>query len=166
MKKLGLLILLISIAILLFSQNSQNVREIEYPYLIDLEGYVQVYPDAAVINNVGVVFLSSECYRLIARTETSQARSIELGIKKQIVFRPTTHDIMKEVLDKFGIRVLGVKIDDVRNNTFIGQIILRRGNQVLQLDSRPSDGIALAVRTNSPIYIKQSLLEEFGEKIC
>jgi bifunctional DNase/RNase len=59
-----------------------------------------------------------------------------------------------------------VKIVEIRNNTFIGRLILQQGNKVVSLDSRPSDGIAIAVRTGSPVYIKESLMKEQGKYIC
>jgi bifunctional DNase/RNase len=59
-----------------------------------------------------------------------------------------------------------VKITEVKNNTFFGKLILRQNGKILSLDSRPSDATAIAVRTNSPIYVKTELLKEFGKKIC
>ena len=59
-----------------------------------------------------------------------------------------------------------VKIVDLKENNYIGKLIIQQGNKVLSLDSRPSDGIALVVRTNSTIYFKESLLKEMGKYIC
>lgn len=95
-----------------------------------------------------------------------QADSVLNGLAKKIDVRPDTHDLMKDALDNFGIKVLMVRIDDLKNNTFISSLILKEGNKIVSLDSRPSDAIALAVRTDAPIYIKESLMKSNGKYIC
>jgi len=138
-----------------------------YPiYTPNLEGYTKVSIDAQVINNYGIVQLTGNCYRIIAYTEPWQAQSIENGLKGKVNVRPNCHDMTKEILDLFGIKVIALKINEVRNNTYIGELLLQQGNKVLSLDVRPSDGTALALRENAPIYIKNELLEKYGKKIC
>lgn len=128
-------------------------------------GYVPVTVSADVIGNKGIVTLTGDCYQVTAYTEASQAESIANGLAGKIEFRPNTHDLIKSTFDSLGIQVVMVKIVEVRNNTYIGKLILRQGNRVLSLDARPSDGTALAVRTNSPIYMKEDLLKA-GKYIC
>jgi len=129
-------------------------------------GYAQVNVDAGVIGDTGIVILTSECYQLTANTELIQAESIANGLAKKIDFRPNTHDLMKDVLDNFQIEVVMVKIVDLENSTFYSRLILRQENRIVSLDSRPSDSIALAVRTDSPIYVKEDLMKSEGEYIC
>ena len=135
-------------------------------YTPNLEGYTKVSVDAQVINNYGIVQLTGNCYRVIAYTEPWQAQSIENGLKGKINVRPNCHDMTKQILDLFGIKVIALKINEVRNNAYIGELLLQQGNKVLSLDVRPSDGTAIALRENAPIYIKNELLEEYGKKIC
>ncbi len=133
---------------------------------LSTEGYIQVEPTVEVLEDKGVVNLTGGCYQITAYTETTQAQSIADGLAKIIRTRPNTHDLMKTVFDNLGIQVLMVKIVDMRNNTYIGRLILKQGNNILSIDSRPSDGIALAVRTNSPIYMKEDLMKMYGKNIC
>jgi bifunctional DNase/RNase len=129
-------------------------------------GYEEVKVDAQVIGNQGVVTLTSECYQITAYTEASQAESIINGLAKRIRFRPNSHDLIKAMFDNLGIEVVMVKITELKNNTFFGRLVLKQGQRILSLDSRPSDGTAIAVRTGSPIYIKTDLLKNLGKKIC
>jgi bifunctional DNase/RNase len=145
-----------------------NVELPEFVTLPELStaGYMKVNVDAAATGGIGIITLNSGCYQLIANTEIEQAESVFNGLAKKINVRPNTHDLMKDVLDNFGIEVLMVRIDDLKNNTFISSLILKEGNKIVSLDSRPSDAIALAVRTDSPIYIKEDLMKKNGEYIC
>ena len=129
-------------------------------------GFVEVKPEAFVEVGRGVVVLSDNCWRLTAYTEEEQARSIAAGLEKKISFRPLTHDLIKNIFDLLGIKVVMVKIVDIKNNTFIARTIVQQADKVLVLDSRPSDGIAIAVRYDAPIYIKRELLERYGEYVC
>jgi bifunctional DNase/RNase len=156
------------IVIYLILQYIPKANESELISIPDLStiGYLKVDVDASVSGNDGVVILQTNCYQLTAVTEQYQAQSIANGIAGKVDFRPNTHDLMKDALNNLGIEVKMVKIVEMRNNTFIGRLILKQGNKVVSLDSRPSDGIALAVRTGSPVYIKESLMEEQGKYIC
>jgi hypothetical protein len=58
------------------------------------------------------------------------------------------------------------KVVDLRNGTYIGRLIVKQGTTILGLDARPSDATAIAVRANAPIYIREDLLHEYGEKVC
>lgn len=129
-------------------------------------GFVEVKPDAAIIDNAGVVSLTGGCYRVTANTDFVQAESIINGMQGKIPVRPNAHDLMKDVFESLGIEVVMVKIVDVQDNNYIGRLIVRQDDQIISLDSKPSDGIALAVRTNSSIYFKESLMKERGENIC
>lgn len=171
-EKLLFVLVIISLTISVFALiSSQKLNLPSFPEIFSLPelstlGYVKVKADAAVMGNQGVVSLSSECYQLTANTEAAQAESILKGIAGRIEFRPNTHDLMKDVLNSFGIEVVMVKVVELKNNTFFGRIVLKQGDKIVSLDSRPSDGIALAVRTNSSIYVKEDLLKSHGKKIC
>lgn len=129
-------------------------------------GYVKVTPEAAVIENRGVISLTGGCYQVIASTDVTQAESIINGLEGKINVRPNTHDLMKDMFQNLGIEVVIVKVVDLKDNNFIGRIILKQGNKILSLDSKPSDGIAIAVRTNAPIYMNRDLMEKMGKYIC
>ncbi len=128
--------------------------------------YTQVSVDADVVNGIGVVVLTGGCKQIIANTEAGQAESIAFGLVGYVGMRPNTHDMTKDAFENFGIKVNMLKIVEVRNGTFIGRFVLQKGKNIVSLDVRPSDGTAIAVRVGAPIYVKDSLLEEFGEDIC
>ena len=172
-EKLLVTLVITSLAIAIFALvSSQKLvlptfvpEELNLPELSTQE-YVEVQPDAVVVEGQGVVILTGGCYQLVANTETAQAESIANGIAGRIEVRPNTHDLMKDALNNLGIEVIMVKIVELRNNTYHGRVILRQGDRIASLDSRPSDGIALAVRTNSSIYVNENLLKTQGKYIC
>ena len=133
---------------------------------VSTSGFVQVTPNAQVVGDTGVVTLTGNCYQVTANTEVSQAVSVANGLLGKIDVRPNTHDLMKSAFQNLGINVVMLKIVDLRNSTYFGKLIIKQGNNVLSLDTRPSDGIALAVRMGAPIYLNQELLLKNGLNVC
>jgi len=87
----------------------------------------------------------------------AQAIALEIeGIKPP---RPLTHDLLKQVLDNLGAAVMEIVIDELRENTFYAKIVLEVSALTNEVDARPSDAIALAVRTQSPIYVAEKVME-------
>lgn len=87
----------------------------------------------------------------------AQAIALEIeGIKPP---RPLTHDLLKQLTDSLGATVLEVIIDELRDNTFYAKIILEVSGFSQELDARPSDAIALAVRTQAPIFVAETVME-------
>lgn len=160
-----LIVILLGISAYVLISSRVELADISALPELSTLGYSQVSISADVVENRGVITLTGDCYQVTAYTEVTQAESIADGLAGRIGFRPNTHDLMKSMFDGLGIQVIMVKIVEIRNNTYIGKLILRQGNRVLSLDSRPSDGTALAVRTNSPIYMKEDLLKA-GKYIC
>lgn len=90
----------------------------------------------------------------------SMATELE-GIKPQ---RPMTHDLIRNLLGEVGATVEAVDITELRENTYFARIELKtREGAMLQIDSRPSDAISLALRTKSPIYVAKAVLEASSE---
>ncbi|MBI1976097.1 MAG: bifunctional nuclease family protein [Candidatus Omnitrophica bacterium] len=89
----------------------------------------------------------------------SEAEAIALKLQKTELPRPLTHDLLKTLIDKVGYRLDRVIINDLRNDTYYAKVILRNDGREIEIDSRPSDAIALAVRSESKIYIEESVLE-------
>jgi hypothetical protein len=90
----------------------------------------------------------------------SMATEIE-GIKPQ---RPMTHDLMRNMIGELGATIEGVEITELKENTYFARIELKtRDGGPLRIDSRPSDAIALALRTKSPIYVAKAVLEASSE---
>jgi len=76
--------------------------------------------------------------------------------------RPMTHDLMKNLLDLLGVTVTMVIIDDLRDGTFFAQIAMKVGDETREIDARPSDAVALAIRAKAPIYASEMVLEMAG----
>ncbi|GBD39277.1 MAG: hypothetical protein KatS3mg078_0211 [Deltaproteobacteria bacterium] len=89
-----------------------------------------------------------------------EASSIAMELEKTPRGRPLTHDLMKNVLDCLKFSVTKVEVTDLRDDTFYAEIYLKRGDEEYVIDSRPSDAIAIALRTGSPIYVKEEVLEK------
>jgi bifunctional DNase/RNase len=160
-----LIFLSLLLIILFFRSEPEKSVLIFFPE-ISTFGYEKVKVDAAVVGEEGIITLTSDCYQITAYTEASQAESIKNGLEGKIAFRPNAHDLVKAAFDSLGIEVLMLKVTELKNNTFYGKLILKQGNKILSLDVRPSDGTAIAVRKNAPIYVKEDLLKEVGRKIC
>jgi bifunctional DNase/RNase len=90
----------------------------------------------------------------------AQAIALEIeGIKPP---RPLTHDLLKQIIDNLGGSVLEVIISELRENTFFAKIVLDVSGLTNEIDARPSDAIALSVRTQTPIFVAESVLELAG----
>jgi bifunctional DNase/RNase len=90
----------------------------------------------------------------------AQAIALEIeGIKPP---RPLTHDLLKQIIDNLGGSVIEVIINELRENTFYAKIVLDVSGLTNEIDARPSDAIALSVRTQTPIYVAESVLEAAG----
>jgi len=91
-----------------------------------------------------------------------EAQAIALVIDKIQVPRPLTHDLFKIVLDNLECRMKRVEICDLRENTFYAQLVLERGAQEIPIDARPSDAIALALRSAVPIMVAEGVMDVAG----
>ncbi len=89
-----------------------------------------------------------------------EADAITIELQGVEVARPLTHDLLKAVIDKLGAEVERVAITDLRNDTFYAQITLRVNGRRMEVDSRPSDAIALAVRTHVPVYVDEAVMDQ------
>lgn len=93
-----------------------------------------------------------------------EANAIALQLENVSTPRPMTHDLLKSAIAQLDARVTRIVINDLRDSTFFAQIrvtVTRSGaDTMLELDARPSDAIALALRTEAPIYVAQSVLDQ------
>jgi hypothetical protein len=90
----------------------------------------------------------------------AEATAIASALKRVQLTRPMTHDLLKNVIDELGARVVRVAITDLQESTFIASIEMVVGEVVKTIDARPSDAIALAVRTNAPIMVATRVLQQ------
>lgn len=94
-----------------------------------------------------------------------EANAIALQLENVATPRPMTHDLLKSAIAQLDARVTRIVINDLKDSTFFAQIrvmVTRAGaaDTMLELDARPSDAIALALRTEAPIYVAQSVLDQ------
>ncbi len=88
-----------------------------------------------------------------------EANAIALQIENITTPRPMTHDLLKNVLTDLEASVEKIVVSELRDNTFYAMIYLNRSGEIVAVDSRPSDAIALALRTKSPIFVEESVVE-------
>jgi len=89
-----------------------------------------------------------------------EAQAIALALENVKPPRPLTHDLTKSIIEKLKGKVDRVVINDLKNNTFYARILMRKNGESIQVDSRPSDAIALALRLKVPIYIDEGVLDK------
>ena len=89
-----------------------------------------------------------------------EATAIALALEGSKVPRPLSHDLMVSIIEELGAIVKSVNITDIKSNTFYSTIVIQKDDKTFEIDSRPSDGIALALRTKAPIYIADHILIE------
>lgn len=143
-----------------------TVSTITLPQL-STAGFVKANISADLIDqNTGSITISANCYDLTGGVEASQAESIIDALNNQVGPRPNAHDLARDVFTALKINVLMVKVTEVRDSAYYAKIVLRQGNIILNYDIRPSDGIAIALRMQAPVYVNQTLLMSSGKKVC
>ncbi len=88
-----------------------------------------------------------------------EAQSIALEMEGIKPPRPLTHDLLKNLIDNLGATIIEVVIDELKENTFYAKITLEVSSMTNQIDSRPSDAIALAVRSQSPLFVAEEIMK-------
>lgn len=91
-----------------------------------------------------------------------EADAITIQLQGMDAARPLTHDLLKSIIETLGAEVLHVLVTGLENQTFFAQIVIDLNGDTIEIDSRPSDAIALAVRTNSPIYVAEDVMDQAG----
>ena len=89
-----------------------------------------------------------------------EAKAIAFALEEVEVPRPMTHDLMKVLLDTMGAKVERVVITELRDTTFFAEIVLSHAGEVTSVSARPSDAVALAVRTDAPLFAEEGVLAQ------
>jgi bifunctional DNase/RNase len=89
-----------------------------------------------------------------------EATSIERRIKGMNSPRPLTHDLLANIIEQLGAEVQDVYVNELREHTYFAKVRVRQDGELLEIDSRPSDAIALAVTVKVPIYVAEEVLTE------
>ena len=91
-----------------------------------------------------------------------EATAIYMELYDEPPPRPITYDLLRSVLDGLNARIVQVLINSLQDDTFYAEITLSSGGKTLEIDSRPSDAIALALRVGAPIYVEEEVIQEAG----
>jgi len=92
----------------------------------------------------------------------AEADAIAIKLQEVVVPRPLTHDLLSSMIATLGAKVISIVVNDLQNDTFYAKINLAINEKEIEVDSRPSDAIALAVRARVPIYAVEEVLEKAG----
>ncbi|MEI8033054.1 MAG: bifunctional nuclease family protein [Chlorobiaceae bacterium] len=93
-----------------------------------------------------------------------EAQAIALKLENIKPPRPFTHDLFKNIADAFHLHVNEIIIDELHNETFYAKVVCEVNGEIHEIDARPSDAIAIAVRFNAPLYVTEEIMDEAGIK--
>jgi len=124
------------------------------------------------VDKVGLDIESEQAIVLLKETQgetvlpiwvgPAEATAIALSVQGVNTSRPLTCDLLKEVIVNLHASVSRVYVSEFKEQTFFAQLVLEHGEGQLEIDCRPSDAIALALRTEAPIYVSDAVLQEAG----
>src|SRR5437763_14287979 len=89
-----------------------------------------------------------------------EAAAILMKLPSQAAPRPMTHDLLSDMLEQLGAQIIRITVTELRENTFYAQITVQQDGTEIEVDSRPSDAIALAIRAEAPIFAADRVIEE------
>jgi len=122
-----------------------------------------------IIDSIRVSLMSQ--YRIVILKDTNsdrylpiwigpcEADAITTELQEQPPQRPLTHDLLKSMIRELGGKVINILINDLRHDVYYARIVIDLGGKQIEVDSRPSDAIALAVRTKVPIFVAETVME-------
>jgi bifunctional DNase/RNase len=91
-----------------------------------------------------------------------EAESITIALQEVEVARPLTHDLVKNIFNQLNAKIIRVEVVALRDDTFYGNIVIETNDRTINIDSRPSDALAIAVRTHVPILVARSVMDSAG----
>ncbi|WP_129631995.1 bifunctional nuclease family protein [Candidatus Oscillochloris fontis] len=91
-----------------------------------------------------------------------EAEAIAMAIQGHEPVRPLTHDLLKSLIGDLGGQISHIFVNDIRDSTFYARIVIEQDGRTIEVDARPSDAVALAVRTEAPIYVESHVIEQAG----
>ena len=131
-------------------------KEKQGPQYVSID--VEVGPDR--------VILKRNCTVVAVSTSRSKAFSIKKGALNVTEMRPDAHDLLNDILSGYDIVVEKVVIDAYVNGIFYARMLLKKGDQYLDLDARPSDALAIAARLHTPVFANEEILNALGTNAC
>lgn len=90
-----------------------------------------------------------------------EALAMDQAVHRRKAPRPMTHDLIYNVLDGLGARLVEVRVDELRSETFFGKLVVEKENgETVLIDTRPSDALVLAAKRNVPVFVEEAVLDE------
>lgn len=90
----------------------------------------------------------------------NEANAIDRRLKKQKLSRPMTHDLLSTIIERLDGELEKIVIHDLKEHTFFAKLVIRQDGRVVEIDSRPSDAIAIGVANETPLYVEDAVLRE------
>ena len=132
------------------------------------EQFLGVKVSQLIVSNVGFILLlkgDEDPRSLPIFIGAAEAQSIALQLNRVKPPRPLTHDLLKNVLDLLECRVMRAEILRLESGTYHARLVVDRDGMEVDIDSRPSDAIAIALRTSVPMFVAQEVMDEAGRII-
>jgi len=128
----------------------------------ELEGYQEMKLNVVP----GKIFLSNGCKSISFSTTLDKTNLLIKSIEGTYEIRPNDYDVLEEIMDVFNIKLEYLAIDEVKDEIFYAHLILYNKDSVLNMDIKPSDGLAIASRFKAPVFVSQQIIEEYAEDKC
>ncbi len=113
----------------------------------------------------GKIVLSKDCVGMAIVTTVEKSHSIQRG-DDVLDIRPNEHDLIRDIIDGMNINPLFASLDRIDRGIYYASIVLETEDNVLRLDSKPSDALALSTRLDIPVYVANDILINNGQKVC
>ena len=146
--------------------------EWEYNFKRVACGEESLYMIEMVVDSIRVSLMNYQRVVILKEKETNrylpiwigaaEADAIAVKLQGVSVPRPLTHDLLQSIVDAFGAKIQSIVVSELKNDTFFAKILISVDGSQMEIDSRPSDAIALAVRVPAPIFVDESVLERAG----
>ena len=127
---------------------------------------VNDYTKAKVGIAPGKIYLVDNCTAVILTTSLSKTYSIQRALEGALDIRPDAYDTLYDMMAHYAIQVKLVKIFQLQSDLYYAQLFLEKDNQLLNLDAKPSDALAIATRFQVPVYVHNELFKKQGTKVC
>ena len=141
-------------------KNNHNYSLVEIENLIE----VVVYKIVTDVNDAPVLLLAEKggSRMLPIWIGDAEAIAISVALEKKDILRPFAHDLFCRLVEALDGRITMVVVNKLKDNVFYARIIITQGDKILSLDARPSDAIAIALRSSAQIYVTRDVMDKGG----
>jgi bifunctional DNase/RNase len=130
------------------------------------EGFVEMFVAGVLTTEGGPAVIlrdKSEKKLLPIWIGFAEAHAIQLRLERKRFPRPLTHDLLETIMQDLGGSLVKIHVDDLKGDTYVGTVFVRRGEEIRHFDARPSDSIALALGNQVPIYVSEGVLKRAND---